>query len=315
MKDSETLTIETEMGDMPSGKKGGSKFHHVLYILIILILLGGVGYIYTLYNEKVEEIAVITETIYQVNAEKEILNAQLDSLEAEIAIYMGENEKLDSLLIEKQQEIEKIRVILRSQKADMRAVQDLRDKIAVLEQTSKKLIDENMYLKYRVDSLQTVTAAKQQKIDTMEVIDFQKTRQLEELSEKVEMGAQIRVGDMKILTYNRRGKLMTRAKRVTNFEITGTMLKNVLAEPGKKTMYIRITAPNGVVLTTEPTNQFEYEGKSIMFTERREVSYNNKDVNFEVYYNAENDALEAGSYSVVVFCNGKEVGKSEITLN
>lgn len=315
MEDSEILTIETEMEHKPSGKKGGSKIFHILYILIILLLLGGVGYIYTLYEEKIEEIAAITETVYQVNAEKDILNAQLDSLEAEIAMYIGENEKLDSLLIEKQQEIEKIRVVLRSQKADMRVVQDLRDKIAVLEQTSKKLIDENMYLKYRVDSLQTITVTKQQRIDAMEVIDFQKTRQLEELSEKVEMGSQLRVGDMQITTYNRRGKIITRAKRVQSFKITGTMLKNVLAESGKKTTYIRITAPNGVVLSKESANQFEYDGKSIMFTERREISYNNKDVHFDVYYNAENDVLEAGSYHVVVFCDGKEVGKSEITLN
>jgi hypothetical protein len=313
MKDSESLHIEMEPNAPRSNNKGGKM--HIVYIILLLLLLGTAGYLYTLYNQSLDTIEAITQNINQVTEEKQVLFKQLDSLEAEIERYIGENAELDSALIEKQQEIEKIRVILRSQQADVRQIQNLRDQIAVLESTAKKLVDERNYFKYQRDSLETVAVFRQSKIDTMEVVNFQKTRQIEELSEKVEMGSQIRVSDMIINTYNRRGKVMTRAKRVQTFHITGTLLKNVLAESGKRTLYVRITAPNGVVLTESSQNQFNFEGKTIMFTERREVNYNNKDVEFEIYYNSEEDTLEVGAYSVVVFCDGKEVGKAVIELN
>lgn len=315
MKDSDSLHIEMDTDMSGSSNKGGGGKFHILYIIIILLLLGGAGYIYTLYQDSLETIETITQNIHQVNEEKQVLITQLDSLEAEIERYMGENAELDSALLEKQKEIEQIRVVLRSQQADIREVKRLREQIAILEGTAKRLLDERNLLQYQRDSIESVAVRRQHKIDTMEVVNFQKTRQIEELTEKVEIGSQIRVSDIVINTYNKRGKTMTRARRVQTFHITGTVLKNILAESGKKTLYLRITAPNGVVLTSSPGNQFEYEGKTIMFTERREINYNNNDVRFELYYNAENDELDAGVYRVVIFSDGKEVGKADITLN
>jgi hypothetical protein len=315
MKDSENLDVETELNaDMPEPKKGNSRAH-VFYIIIILLLLGGSGYLYTLYTDSVEQIATITENINQVTHEKEVLYGELDSLEVEIEKYMGVNAKLDSVLLEKQEEITKIRGILRSQRADIREVKSLRNQIAVLKQTAKETLEENHKLKFQVDSLEKVSTARQRHIDTLEIMDFEKTRKLDSLTEKVQIGSAIRVGELRIEPYNRRGKEMTRARRVDNFIIKGTMLKNFLAEAGTKTIYVRVTAPNGVVLTSSPDNQFEYDGNTIMFTERREISYQKEDTPFEIYYDASSDNLDEGVYRVVVFSNNKEIGKTQITLD
>ncbi|MFW5852291.1 MAG: hypothetical protein ACOCWB_08710 [Bacteroidota bacterium] len=315
MKDSENLDVETELNsDMPEPKKGNSRAH-VFYIIIILMLLGGAGYLYTLYTDSIEQIATITENINQVTHEKEVLYGELDSLEVEIEKYMGVNAKLDSVLLEKQEEITKIRGILRSQRADIREVKSLRNQIAVLKQTAKEALEENHKLKFQVDSLEEVSIARQQHIDTLEIMDFEKTRKLDSLTEKVQIGSAIRVGELRIEPYNRRGKEMTRARRVDNFIIKGTLLKNFLAEAGTKTIYVRVTAPDGVVLTSSPDNQFEYDGNTIMFTERREISYQKEDTPFEIYYDASSDDLDEGVYRVVVFSNNKEIGKTQITLD
>ncbi|MDA3882470.1 MAG: hypothetical protein PF481_04255 [Bacteroidales bacterium] len=315
MKDSENLDVEMELNsDKPEPKKGNSRAH-VFYIIIILMLLGGAGYLYTLYTDSVEQIATITENINQVTQEKEVLYGELDSLEVEIEKYMGVNAKLDSVLLEKQAEITKIRGILRSQRADIREVKSLRNQIAVLKETAKEALEENHKLKFQVDSLEKVSTDRQRHIDTLEIMDFEKTRKLDSLTEKVQIGSAIRVGELRIEPYNRRGKEMTRARRVENFIIKGTMLKNFLAEAGTKTIYVRVTAPNGVVLTSSPENQFEYDGNTIMYTERREIVYQKEDTPFEIYYDASSDDLDEGIYRVVVFCNNKEVGKTEITLD
>jgi len=311
MKETETLRIETDSSG--SGKKKGGILH-IIYILIILLLVAGAGYLYNTNAQLETKISEIENNIVQVTQEKEKLYTQLDSLESEITMHMGENAKLDSLLLIKQEEIQKIRRVLKTQQGDIKEIEKYKKQIEILRKTADQYIQENAYLRYQVDSLSIINTSKQQTIDTMEIVDFQKTRQLEELADKVEKGSQIRVGDMVIESLNRRNKLMTRARRVETFKVTGVMLKNVLATPGKKSVYIRITAPDGIVFSASPDNQFDYDGKTIMYTERKELTYNNDDVKFEVFYDATNDKLSVGTYKVVVFCDGNEIGSSQIEL-
>ncbi|MFO7869776.1 MAG: hypothetical protein R6U95_10815 [Bacteroidales bacterium] len=317
MKDSDKLDVETELdSNTPKEpkKKGNSKVH-VLYIFLLLLLGAGGAYLYTLYTESLEKIDVVSENINEVNKEKQALYKDLDSLEADIEGHMGENAKLDSLLNEKQSEITRIRGVLRAQRADIRKVRSLQKQLSVLKKTAKEAMEENLKLRHQVDSLDEVSLDRQKQIDTMEIMDFEKTRKLDSLAEKVNQGANIRVGGLELNPYNRWDNVMSRARRVNYFKVKGTLLENVLAEEGKKTLYIRITAPGGVVLTSDPGNQFKYDGETIMFTERREVTYNKNDVPFEIFYDASNDDLEEGTYKVVVFCNDKEIGKTELSLD
>ncbi len=298
---------------MDTNQKGNTKIY-VFFILIILLLLGCVGVLYTKYNKALQTITNIENNLTVVNSEKQKLLTELDSLEQEIQMHMGQNAKLDSLLMEKQAEIEKIRYTLRTQSADVAEIANYKKQIEILRATADQYIKENAYLKYKVDSLAAMNQEQKVKIDTMEVENFQKAKKIDELNEKVEIGAQLRVSDIKVTAFNKKGKLITRAKRVQKFEVSGTMLKNILAQPGKRNIFVRITAPGGVVLTQSSNNQFDYDGKTIMFSEKKELLYNNNDSRFEVYYDATNDNLEVGVYKIAIFCDGKEVGKSEIEL-
>jgi cell division septum initiation protein DivIVA len=298
---------------MDTNQKANSKIY-VFFILIILLLLGCIGVLYTKYNKALQTITNIENNLTVVNSEKQKLLTELDSLEQEIKMHMGKNAKLDSLLIEKQAEIEKIRYTLRTQNADIAEINNYKKQIEILRATADQYIKENAYLKYKVDSLKAMNQYQKIKLDTMEIENFQKAKKIDELNEKVEIGSQLRVSDVKVTAYNKKGKPITRAKRVEKIEVAGTMLKNILAQPGKRTIFIRITAPGGVVLTQSSNNQFDYDGKTIMFSEKKEILYNNNDSRFEVYYNAVNDNLEIGIYKIAIFCDGKEVGKSEIEL-
>jgi len=296
-----------------SNQKSSSKAS-VIFIILIVALLGGMGMLYTKYNKSLQTIKSIEENLTVVNNEKQKLLTELDSAEAEIKMHMGENAKLDSLLLEKQAEIEKIRNVLVTQKGDIALVKDLKKQIEVLRATAADYIKKNAQLQYQVDSLKVMNTEKQTKIDTMEVVNFQKEQKIVELNEKVEIGAELRVSDIKVSAFNKKGKPITRAKRVDKFQVSGTMLKNNLAQPGKRNVYVRITTPGGIVLSKSPNNQFDFEEKSIMFTETKEILYNNNDSRFDVFYSSTTDELEIGIYKVSIFCDGKEIGKSEIEL-
>ena len=48
--------------------------------------------------------------------------------------------------------------------------------------------------------------------------------------------------------------------------------------PGNKAVYVRITAPDGYVLTTEAMPTFEFEGERLSYSAMREVDYQNQDL-------------------------------------
>ena len=291
-----------------------SKSGVIIVGVVALLLALGMGFFAWQNTQLKAEIETMSDTIAVVQQEKSQLLNSLDSLEVEIKKQVAANEEMDSVLTERLAEIEQTRAELQAAQADAAMVETYKKQIAVLRQTAEKFIRENDMLKHKVDSLNFENNTKQQKIDTMTILDYQKTQQIEQLSEKVEIGSQLRISDISVKGYNKNGKVATKARRTSKFGVAGTLLKNNLAESGAKTLFVRILAPNGTVLTATNANQFDFEGKTIMYTEKKEIHYNNEDFKFEIFYNAENEALAVGTYQVSIFCDGKEIGKSSVGL-
>ena len=295
-------------------KDMNSKSGVIIVGVVALLLALGMGFFAWQNTQLKAEIETMSDTIAVVQQEKSQLLNSLDSLEVEIKKQVAANEEMDSVLTERLAEIEQTRAELQAAQADAAMVETYKKQIAVLRQTAEKFIRENDMLKHKVDSLNFENNTKQQKIDTMTILDYQKTQQIEQLSEKVEIGSQLRISDISVKGYNKNGKVATKARRTSKFGVAGTLLKNNLAESGAKTLFVRILAPNGTVLTATNANQFDFEGKTIMYTEKKEIHYNNEDFKFEIFYNAENEALAVGTYQVSIFCDGKEIGKSSVGL-
>jgi predicted RNase H-like nuclease (RuvC/YqgF family) len=254
------------------------------------------------------------DNVTAMATEKQQLFSQLDSVENAIEEQMGQNEQLDQLLMEKQMEIDELRTSLEQANARAADVYKYRKQIEVLTEQVQQYIRENARLSHQVDSLDYVSKAKQMKLDTMEVVNYQNSLRLEELNQKVEIGAQMRISDVKVAGFNSRQKEITKASRIEKIGVTGTILKNNLTEAGTKTIFMRITTPSGIVITQSPSNQFEFEEKTIMFSEKKDVEYSNVDTKVEMFYNVGEGQLEAGIYRITLFCEGKEVGQSVMEL-
>ncbi|MDR0940800.1 MAG: hypothetical protein LBM68_01085 [Bacteroidales bacterium] len=286
----------------------------VILIVIIVLLLAGIGFVAWKYLDMEKAKISAEDTVTAVNAEKAQLFVQLDSLEIAIADQMGQNEQLDQLLMERQVELDELRTSLQQANARAAEVGKYRKQIEILTEQVQEYIRENARLSHQVDSLGYVSKAKQMQLDTMEVQNYQNTRRIEELSQKVEIGSQLRISDIQVKAYNSRQKAATKAKQIHQIGVTGTILKNTLTEAGTKTVFMRITTPSGIVITQSPNNQFDFEEKTIMFSEKKDVQYNNVDTNIEMYYNIGEGQLEPGLYRITLFSEGKEVGNSVLEL-
>lgn len=284
----------------------------VILIIIIVLLLAGIGFVAWKYLEMEKAKIEAEGNVTAVSAEKAKLFTQLDELELAIAEQKGQNEELDQLLAERQAEIEELRVSLAQSNARAADVGKYRKQIEVLTEQIQEYIRQNARLSHQVDSLGYLERAKQMQLDTMEVQNYQNTRRIEELSQKVEIGSQLRISDVRVTAFNSRQKEVSKAKQVYQIGVTGTLLKNTLTEAGQKTVFMRITTPSGIVITQSPSNQFEFEEKTIMYSEKKNVQYNNVDTKVEMFYNIGEGQLESGLYRITLFTDGREVGNGVI---
>ena len=134
-----------------------------------------------------------------------------------------------------------------------------------------------------------------------------------ELSTKVRQGAVIRARGIRLVPLNARDKEVSRVKNASRLRVEFTLAGNDLAEPGERTVYVRITSPDGYVQSNASAATFEFEGERLTYTASRDVDYQNEDLAVGVYYN-DGAGFTAGTYRVEVYADGRLAGQSDIVL-
>ena len=103
-------------------------------------------------------------------------------------------------------------------------------------------------------------------------------------------------------------------KRITRLDISFTVVKNITAETGQRTLYVRITKPNQEVLTKSAANTFPYENRNIAYSIKKYIEYTGEEQNVTVYWNVE-EFLQAGTYRVDIFADGNLIGSQTFDLD
>lgn len=134
------------------------------------------------------------------------------------------------------------------------------------------------------------------------------------LNEKVTLASQLDATHITVTPTNKRGKKADRIKRITRLDISFTVVKNITAETGQRTLYVRITKPNQEVLTKSAANTFPYENRNIAYSIKKYIEYTGEEQNVTVYWNVE-EFLQAGTYRVDIFADGNLIGSQTFDLD
>lgn len=144
------------------------------------------------------------------------------------------------------------------------------------------------------------------------------TRQIEglnadkqSLSEKVAIAAQLDATGISLTAKNKRGKVTKSLKKCKTLQVNFTIAKNVTAQSGMKTIYVRITTPTGSVLTNGGT--FNYENRSLQYSMKRDIEYTGNETAVTTYWNV-NEFLSNGTYNVSIFADGNMIGSRNFSF-
>ncbi len=286
----------------------------ILGVSITLILILG-AFIYMQFSKITEAENQLVELTQVMEFEKQQSIEEYEKLAMEYEEFYIEtsNDSLLKLFDEEKQKVQQLLQELKTVKAtNARRIKELQKELGTVRGVLKSYI-------YKVDSLNTVNdnlkkenyKVKKQIAEAQEI-----KRQLEEktneLDAKINLASILEADDIQIKTLNKKGKVTKSLKRITNIEICFQVLRNITAERGYKTVYIRIADANGEVLTTE-TKTFEFEGKQLIYSAKKEIEYNGEDTPVCMYYKVTNP-LQTGTYSIAIFAEGNLIGTTGIVL-
>src|SRR5574344_2211700 len=144
------------------------------------------------------------------------------------------------------------------------------------------------------------------------------TRQIEglntekqSLTEKVAIAAQLDANGVDMIIKNKRGKVAKKIKDAKSIQVSFNVVKNITAQSGMRTIYVRITTPTGTVLTSGGT--FPYENKQIEYSMKKTIEYTGEEQSVSTYWDV-TEFLSGGTYRVNIFADGNMIGGQSFTF-
>ncbi|HTM99231.1 MAG TPA: hypothetical protein VL088_10830 [Pedobacter sp.] len=286
-----------------------------VYFLIIVIaaLLGINAYLY--FKDKQQSSRFVT-----VSTEKDRLNLEVEKIEAELDKVNSLNVTLSDRLLEEQKlardKIADLKLALQKGKLTQGDLDEAQKQITALKEFVKNYNDqigrlekENSYLKSERDSLKSTTQVITQKAEELE-------RQNENLNAKVKVGEALKTSSINIAAYkvksNGKSVLVTKASTANKLGLTFTLAANDLAEKGFKTIYLRVFDPAGNLIAND-NDFFESNNQQMQFSNKMQISYNNDETTYSMDWTNPKEFLR-GIYAIILYCDGSEMGKSQISL-
>ena len=163
-----------------------------------------------------------------------------------------------------------------------------------LNQVNEKLAKENKRVR-------TQYAEVTKKVETLQ-------EEAKSLSDKVTLAAQLDATNIRIEPRNKRGKATTSVKSAIKFVIDFTIVKNITADTGERAIYVRITKPDGTVLTKDASRTFKYESTNLEYSIKKLIEYTGEEQSVTVYWDIE-EFLNPGEYTVYLFADGVMIGE------
>lgn len=283
-----------------------------LIVAVSILLLAIITVTYLLFSEKQTNKALIEE----FDLEKEELEneysrfaTQYDELQITIT-----NDSLHILLDREKIRVQRLLEELRSVKSNNAAeIRRLKNELTTVRKVLVGYINQ-------IDSLNRVTERQKQVIDEVTKKYHEVSRKAdnlvqerEKLDKKVTLAAKLDATNIWIEPRNKRDKKVKKVKDVTKFSVGFTIVKNITATAGERTLYIRIMKPDQGVLAKKESDTFAYENATLQYSIKKYIEYTGEEQTVVVYWDVE-EFLYAGTYRVDIFAEGTLIGSQQFTL-
>jgi len=276
-----------------------------------LLLVGGMVYLAISLNKQKQENKAMQELaeLDKKEMENEYMKfaTQYSEMKAQIS-----NDSIVAQLTAEQEKTQKLLEELRNVKStDAREIARLKKELATVRAVLRSYVLE-------IDSLNRLNQNLMEENTRVKGQYNEAARQIEGLSSekeslthKVEIAAQLDATGISMTLKNKRGKSTNSIKKCKTIQVNFTVAKNVTAESGMKTFYVRVTSPTGTLLGNG--GSFNYENRTLQCSMKKSVEYGGQELSLSLFWNV-TQTLVDGTYEVSIFADGNMIGSRSFTF-
>ena len=139
------------------------------------------------------------------------------------------------------------------------------------------------------------------------------SRKNETLSERMTLAEKLNVTGVSLTPLKKNGKQEKKITKAKQLMVTFTIPQNNSTPVGQKTIYLRITSPEGTLLGNAGT--FDFEGSNVACTAKKQIEYAGEEIPGVTIYWDINTALSAGEYTVELFADNYRLASRRFTFS
>ena len=258
-------------------------------------------------NEEMQELFALEKE--ELESEYSTFATQYDELKVRIT-NDSLQQKLEQEKLRTQQLLEELKQTKATDAAEItRLKKELKTVRAVMRSYVMQIDSLNRINEKLTKENRRVTAKYKEASQTISTLNEEK----EALSEKVELASQLDALGINMYAAKNNGKKVRKIKNAKKFVLDFTIAKNITATTGEKTIYVRITTPDGNTLTKNSGNVFAYEDREINYSIKKYIEYTGEEQAITLYWDIE-EFLQAGKYIVHIFADGNMIGSNSFDI-
>lgn len=294
--------LERKQADKKSN--GGLKAVMITLAVIAVGLAGVLAYVMssnkTLVSQLNEEKLDLTQQVQALQRDYEDLSSEYDTI----------NAQLDSSREEISQLLDKLK---KTQATDRNKMRSYEKELGTLRSIMRGYI-------VQIDSLNTLNhkltveaATARQEAAASKKLNAELTQQVENLTGRVSAGAVLKARGLRIEAFTSADKVTDRSTRVARLLVSLSLVENELAERGPVRVYVRVTDPDGNLLSDGKGATFTLGEETFDATASREVDYEGAEVDLGIYVN-NIASFSKGIYTVQAYTAQSALGTAELLL-
>jgi cell division protein FtsL len=276
----------------------------ILIVVLLIIIAAAVFYIFRQQDQ-----------MKDLKQQSELVKEELDDEYSDLIIeYEGFRMKIsnDSLLAKfetEQMKVERLQEELRTVKAtNTKRINELKKEIETLKAILRNYVQQMDSLNKINQQLTTENRRITNNYNRATQAVSQLTKEKEQLVETVQLASKLAASNIQVRGLNDKNKPADQIKKMVKIEFQFLINRNITADPGEKTIYIRIMKPDDDVLIKSPNNVFVYENREINYSAKRDIEYTGEEYPMTIYWDV-GETLLPGSYCVDIFADGNRIGR------
>ena len=279
----------------------------LLFAVILLVPAAYFSISYVVKYSSIKEDYAIVESARQLFEEQNaMLQRDAESLVTELKELKDRN---DTMMVKYQEAVVMLEQLQKEKTYNYNQLAKYKREVETLRGVMKGYLRQIDSLNTINSNLQKQNVAYKKEITNAQLRADVAEERADELGTKVRIGSVIRASGIRIVALTDKSKEVRRVKQAARLRVDLELTANELAEPGEKSIYICITAPDGYVLSPEDMILFNFEGEEMVASAVRKVDYENQSVPVSIFYDGAH--FERGTYKVDIYIDGRHSGSQE----